>query len=198
MPQGRTVVFTPALYRPPAALRQFCDAARAVLRQHADPLGLDAVRAYFRELYWLKGSAALDNATLHTGRYPILAALAESASSLDFPFASIGEAFRMIDDAMEPIIVSYCESADDRTVAELIRSLAHADRPGPIARRLQAYVVPVPKAIRSGMIASGAVQSVNAQFGDRFVYLVNESLYDEATGLRLDDPTFRTAEANIL
>lgn len=197
--RGRTVVFVPAAHRPPAALRQFCDATRSVLRQSGDALGLDAVRAYFRELYWLKGPDKLDDARLQGRSYPILTAISECASptSWNFPFASIADAFRMIDDAMEPIVVPYREGPDDRTVDQLIAALKHAERPGGLMRRLQPYAVPVPGAIRSRLIASGAVQAVNPSLGDRFVYLVSESLYDEKMGLCLDDPTSRTAEENI-
>lgn len=197
LPEGRTVVFTSASHRPPAALRQFCSATRSVLRQHDDALGLDAVRTYFRELYWLKGADALDSAILRQRPYPILNSIAACASSLDFPFADIAEAFRLIDDVMEPVIVPYRQNANDRDIDELLSRLAHVDRPGSLARRLQPYVVPVPGAVRSRLLASGAIQPANALLGDRFLKLVNESLYDDVTGLRLDDPTFRAAEDNI-
>ena len=45
--------------KPPRALEAFAQATRRPAR-HDDPLRLDAVRAYFQELYWQKGEAALD------------------------------------------------------------------------------------------------------------------------------------------
>ncbi len=48
------------------------------------------------------------------------------------------------------------------------------------------------------MLASGAVQPVASdKYGDRFCQVVAVSLYDAATGLRLD-PTYRDAETNII
>ena len=89
---GRTVVFEPAEAEPPAALKAFWQAARPVLRQHDDPLTLDAVQHYFRELYWQKGDAAFDTAAVD-GRPGILAAIAERAPDGRFPFASISCSF---------------------------------------------------------------------------------------------------------
>jgi CRISPR-associated endonuclease/helicase Cas3 len=68
-----------------------------------------------------------------------------------------------------------------------------------VSRRLQQYVVPVPAWVRAEMIAQGAVQCIRPNdYGDRFAVLENRALYDPHTGLRLDDPTWRDAEANIL
>ncbi|WP_204325596.1 hypothetical protein, partial [Stenotrophomonas maltophilia] len=72
-------------------------AAAGPVGRHADPLGLDAVHDYFSELYWQKGEAARDAARVGE-RVGILPAISERASDLAFPFKSIAEAFRMIDD----------------------------------------------------------------------------------------------------
>ena len=56
---GRTVVFEPAEAKPPKELTAFWQAARPVLRRHDDPLTLDAVQHYFRELYWQKGECRI-------------------------------------------------------------------------------------------------------------------------------------------
>ena len=42
-------------HRAPPEVGQFADAARTVMREHDDPLAEDAIRAYFRELYWTRG-----------------------------------------------------------------------------------------------------------------------------------------------
>ncbi len=66
---GRAVVFEPAEAEPPKELTAFWQAARPVLRRHDDPLTLDAVRDYFRELYWQRGGdAAFDAAQIVAGR----------------------------------------------------------------------------------------------------------------------------------
>ena len=59
----------------PDALRDFRQAACSVLRDSPDPLGLDAVAAYFRLLYFSKGIEALDGTEVG-GRTGILPAIA--------------------------------------------------------------------------------------------------------------------------
>ena len=59
---GRVVVFTPADKKPPRAMSAFQQAAAPVLRDAADPLGLEAVGDYFRLLYSQQDPRALDSA----------------------------------------------------------------------------------------------------------------------------------------
>jgi CRISPR-associated endonuclease/helicase Cas3 len=97
---GRVVVFEPAEAKPPRALAAFTQATEAVMRGHADPLTLQAVQDYFAHVYWQKGDAALDAATINN--VPgILRAIEERATTLDFPFESIADAFRMMACAAE-------------------------------------------------------------------------------------------------
>ncbi|MGL1493905.1 hypothetical protein ACSTIK_00270, partial [Vibrio parahaemolyticus] len=80
----------------PPIIESFYAPAREVLRKNRDdPLGLDAVQAYYSELYWRKGAEALDAAKRPDGAgYPILPALAQTAKDMTWPFADIAEAFR--------------------------------------------------------------------------------------------------------
>lgn len=194
---GRTVLFESAEHRNPPIIESFYEPARAVLRKDwGDPLGLDAVRAYYSELYWRKGHEALDAAKLLNGtRYSILPALAETSGGMNWPFSDIAEAFRMIDDGMDPVIIPY-----DDGVRKEIGALREAPfPPAGATRRLQRYIVPVPARVRSAMIAQGTVRLIRPEdYGDRFAVLANESLYDPQAGLRLDDPTWRAAEQNII
>jgi CRISPR-associated endonuclease/helicase Cas3 len=193
---GRTVLFESAQHKTPRIIESFYEPARDVLRRNwNDPLGLDAVRAYYEELYWRKGHAALDAAKLPNGEtYPILASLALAEKDMSWPFADVATAFRMIDDVMDPVIIPY-----DDSVKRDIDALNGAPfPPAGVTRRLQRYVVPVPSRVRAEMIAVGAVQLIKPEeYGDRFALLANESLYDPQAGLRLDDPTWRKAEWNV-
>lgn len=46
---------------------------------------------------------------------------------------------------------------------------------------------------------SGAVQAIRpTHYGDRFVVLESMSLYDDAVGLGLDEPTWRSSESNVM
>ena len=192
---GRTVVFEAAGHKTPPMIDAFYGPARQVLRREdMDALGLDAIADYYRELYFRQGYQALDSSSLDGGVFPIIREIRDRARTFDFPFARIARAFRMIDDAMDPVIVPQDEEA--RTAIDAIR---HADFPPAGAqRKLQQYTVPVPAPARAAMLASGAVQAVRPEdYGDRFVVLESPSLYDPDLGLRLDDPVWRSSESNI-
>ncbi|WP_136163470.1 CRISPR-associated endonuclease Cas3'' [Sphingomonas flavalba] len=202
---GRTVVFEPAPVegrKPvPDMIKPFYQAAKSVLRtRNGDVLGLDAVREYYRWLYWEQGYDALDAATLDGARFPIMSAIRDTARKLEFPFARIARAFRMIDDAMDPVIVPWGENEEGRGEIEtLIRDME--DRPflpAGAQRKLQQYIVPVPAKAREKLLSAGAAQAIRPDdYGDRFVVLRNQSLYDPAVGLRFDDPTWRSIEDNL-
>src|SRR3546814_15693696 len=102
-------------------IRPFYQAAKNVLRADSgDVLGLEAVRAYYRWLYWAQGHAALDAAILESAPFQIIPAIRDTARKPDFPFASIARAFCMIADFMDPFIGPWGEDVSERT--ELDRS----------------------------------------------------------------------------
>ena len=193
-PWGDVFVFEPAAgegRKPPPEIAQFADAARSVMRRYRDePTSLDAVHAYFRELYWSKGDAALDTKQ-------ILRQCA--ARRQDFPFETIAREFRLIEDTQTPVVVPWRgEDGRDDVAARLLRELEHVSRPGRIARKLQPYVVQVRPRQRDALIATGAARVIReADFERQFVELENLDLYDEHVGLKSDDPTFRTAEGLV-
>jgi CRISPR-associated endonuclease/helicase Cas3 len=191
---GRVVVFTPADHKLPRAFTPYRDSARGPLKM-AEPLGLAAVQKYFQELYFNRGYEALD--TVEIDDQPgILPAIARTAPALDFPFASIAAGFRMIDETMRPVIVRWAEQLGE--VDQLLAALRGSDvPPGRIVRKLQQYSVPIPEAVWKRFLGTGALQPVNPVFGDRFMVVSSDGLYDDRTGLRLDDPTARTAEENV-
>jgi CRISPR-associated endonuclease/helicase Cas3 len=194
---GRVVVFEPAEAKPPAALKAFWQAASPVLRGHDDPLTLDAVWGYFRELYWQKGEAAFDTACID-GRPGILPAIAERAPEARFPFASIATAFRMIDDIMEPVVVPWRTRADDYDAESVLNRIAGMERPlARDLRQLQQYTVPIPPRAREAWLAVGVLRPVHSALGDALLRFDNLDYYDPQTGVRLD-PSFRSPEANII
>lgn len=199
---GRTVVFEPAPVagrKPvPHAIEPFYGAARQVLRQESgDVLGLDAIRDYYKALYWRRGHETLDQAQLDRAPYQIIAEIRRSADprGWNFPYRTISNAFRMIDETMEPVIVPWDDDA--RAIIDELRFAEFP--PSGVQRRLQQYVVPVPARVRAGMLASGVLEPVKPDYGDRFIALSAKhlDLYDEALGLRMDDPGWRSSEDNV-
>ena len=196
---GRTVVFEPADHKIPPMILPFYQAARNVLRREGiDLLGLDAVRDYYRWLYWEQGHAALDAASFEGAPFPIIPAIRDTAQAAAFPFARIARAFRMIDDVMDPVIIPWDDKA--HKAIDSLRYLPDGDMlPRGVQRTLQQYVVPVPAQARGKLLASNAAQAIRPElYGDRFVVLENRPLYDDAFGLRLTDPTWRSSESNMI
>lgn len=193
LPAGRVVVFTPQEDKVPHSLKRFRQAAQGVLGRTEDPLGLEAIRAYFQALYWTQGDEALD-ATMVDGYRGVLPALAEGRRSGEFPFRSLSEAFRLIDETMLPVVVAW-----DSEAKELLRKIEAMDRPLPAdLRKLQPYTVSVPRQARAQWLATGALRPVHVGLGDALLTFVAEAPYDQQTGLRLGDSALlRRVEENV-
>jgi CRISPR-associated endonuclease/helicase Cas3 len=189
---GRLVVFDPADAKPPAALLAFQQVARPILRDSTDPLGLDAVRDYFRALYAQKGFRALDSKFVGD-RQGILAALEEGGPGWRFPFEGIADAFRMIDEAMRPVVVPWGGG-----IARLERLARSQGSPGGLLRRLQPYTVGIPARVHADWLAAGVLVPARRDLGEAVLRLDKlRPLYTRATGLDLSNPAYRSSEENI-
>ncbi|MEX1032780.1 MAG: CRISPR-associated endonuclease Cas3'' [Cellvibrionaceae bacterium] len=160
----------------PPELEQYAQSARAILRQYGEnALSLEAIRAYFQELYWQKGDQTLDT-------YNLLG-LVEAGRQDNIPFELLDEKFRMIESAMVPVIIPF--DGDARNALERLR---YTERCGAIARQLQPYLVQIPDRALKELANVGAVQPVQPdRFGDQFMELVNMDLYDKRYGLSWSD-----------
>lgn len=197
---GRVVVFAPSEGHCQHDIKLRWQAAQPVLKKYADPLGLDAVQHYFSELYWRKGDANKEFDKMPVGAYPgILPAIRESAADLSFPFKSIAEAFRMIEDIMESVIVPWRAGPEDDEAEALLARIAAQERPHPAdLRRLQQYVVPIPKRARDEWLARGVLTPVHPALGEAMLRFADLSHYRAQTGIDLEDTTYRAAEENVL
>lgn len=196
--KGRVVVFEPAVAKTQHELARRWGAAKPQLGRHVDPIGLDAVRDYFAELYFIKGDEALDDAEIEGRGRGVLAAIA-SAQGFGFPFASIAKAFRFIDEeAMEPVVVPWRADPDDRDADRLLDRISAT--PAPLTRdmrALQQYVVPIPARSRAQWLADGVLRPVHPALGDVVLRFDNLAHYREETGVDLGDPTYRAADQNL-
>lgn len=175
-------------WAPPPELKQFAEVFRSVQRRHdgEDLLNLEAIRAYFRELYWKKGPLELD-------AHDLMGLLKRSKAD-SLPFETLAEKFKVIETAMRPVIVPYDPEARDA-----LRALEFAESCGGIARRLQPYLVQVPRLACDALEAAGAIQPVAEQrYGRQFVQLVNPDLYSSQFGLHWENPVFVRAESLII
>jgi CRISPR-associated endonuclease/helicase Cas3 len=179
-PSGRVVVFAPAERQLPKNLITFRDAARLAL-QMPEPLGLDAVQSYFKALYFNRGYEALDGLVIdeRRGVLPVI-----KDARLDIPFAAIADKFSLIDDKMRSVIVDWRGGA--KAALEALRNAPVPPR-GTL-RKLQQFAVPVPAAMWRALRANGGIQPVRPDvYGERFMVVMSEGLYDEASGLRAED-----------
>lgn len=173
-------------WAPPPELKQYAQAAREVLRQiDGDPLSPEAIERYFSLLYWQKGSDALDA--------PNLMGQLKDSRPESLPMEMLATKFRMIDSVQMPVIVPY-----DGDAREALRALEFAEGCGGLARKLQPYLVQLPRQGFDALYKAGAVVPVKPErWGNQFMVLAHEGLYDRHFGLSWDDPTFiRTEHLN--
>lgn len=172
MAVGEVYVFAAEKAPPAGELRRAAEEGQVVLRAFADPLSPEAVTAYFEALYWRVGPEALDKRTDRVAG--IFAALQAGANTLDFPFRTVSQEFRMIESVCEPVIIPWGEEGED-----LVRGLEHAEHTGRLARRAQRYTVQVPSRARAALVAAGDVTCVQ----ERFYVLTRLERYDDEEGL---------------
>jgi CRISPR-associated endonuclease/helicase Cas3 len=185
--ESEVLIFEPANdeYAPPPELKQFAGAAREILRHYADdPLAPAAIESYFRLLYWQKGEEQLDAGNL-------LGQLATSGVDA-LPFEMLADRFRMIETAQLPVIVPFDDEA-----REALEGLRYAERVGRLARRLQPYIVQLPRQAFEVLRANGAVQPVGPdKYGEQFMELVWwPHAYDPRFGLSWNEAVFNKNEA---
>jgi len=162
----------------------------AVMRLTADSfsddlLSTQAVAAYFAELYQLKGKELDHKQILQMHR--------NAGQSLDFPFQTIADKFRMIESHMQPLIIPFDGEAEN-----LISSLHHADHLGGLLRKLQPYTVQIPEKALAALYKAGRIEPINEKnFGKQFYTLIGLDLYDEVAGLSWEDTTFLKGESLV-
>lgn len=163
------------------------DMGRMVSAHERDLLSLDAIEAYFAEVYWRAGRR-LDERN-------ILDDFAITGRRTDFAFREAAKKFRMIESTMVPVIIPI-----DDTAKKSVNELAIEKIPsGVIARKLQSYIVQVPPKARDLLIHNGhaAFERPDVR-GDQFAVLKDVEFYTKETGLLWEDGEYLAAEANII
>lgn len=176
-------------WAPPPELRQFAQATREVLRQpqyRDDPLAPPSIEAYFRQLYWQKGDEELD-------AHGLLALCARSRID-SLPLETLAAKFRMIDSVQMPVIVPFDDEARGH-----IEGLRYAEKSGGLARKLQPYLVQLPRQGFEALRKVGAIQPIAPEkWGEQFMELVNRDLYSAEFGVWWEEPTFMSAANTII
>lgn len=191
---GRVVVFTPAEEKGAQSLRIFQQAMRHVVDGgYDDLLGLDANRAYFKEVYFQKGVAALDALEIDD-LVGVMHSVSTGTENLNYRFETIAKAFRLIEDVMEPVVVPYDERA--RAILDELKSGVR-----PQARHLrglQAYTVTIPKKARDEWLALRVIEAPHPELGEALLAFDDLAHYREATGVDVLDLGYRDSSSNII
>lgn len=151
MEKGTLTVFIPPSRPPVGVLRQAAGIGTRLLGENVtDPLAPHRFTAFFRELYWLQGEERLDAQNILKELKP--------DSELRFSFRSAAEKFKLIDDtAQAPVIVTYGEEG-----AKLVGQLSSLGPERWLLRKLQRYVVNLPKHLHKRLLAEGAIREIHA------------------------------------
>lgn len=187
MDESLLTVFTSADYPVPREVQSLIgDMARMWEAHSDDPLSLDAIEAYFAEVYF-RMDGRLDGKK-------ILPRLSVSRSGTNFAFRSIAEDFRMIDSTMVPVVIPLGAAKAE------VAKLGVAEIPsGVLARALQRYVVLVPPKARQKLIDCGKAHFAHPDLReDQFVILNNPELYHYDSGLWWEDAEYLTDEQTMI
>lgn len=181
---GRLYVFMPEDGLPAGHFRQNAQISELVLHElEGRILDSETVRAYFKELYWLKDRGG----GLDTER--IMQLFAAAAVSGDFPFKTVAGLYRLIRDAQIPVIVPF----DDKA-AGLCEKLRYNTSPGALLRRLQPYTVQVYPRVLAGLEEAGYIEGLQDDRYYVFTEIGRREAYDEHFGLNPDMKEFYEVE----
>jgi CRISPR-associated endonuclease/helicase Cas3 len=175
--ESLVTVFRAPDHAPPREIAGFVADLGRVADRHDDLMGPAAIADYFGEVYWRK-DAALD-------RDRVLEAFRLSGREPDFDYRRVGERFRLVESEMTPVIVPTDEVARD-----VLRALSAENPipPGAGARRLQPYLVQIPRKAFGELVALGHVRFVREdRYEHQFAEMITLRLYTSESGLRWEE-----------
>lgn len=131
-----------------------------VFERSMDPLGLEGVKEYFTSLYDID-AAELDSEG-------ILDDIREQEKMLRFPFRTIADKFKLIDNNTSTIVIPW-----DENCKKMLDDAAYSLFPGSYARKLQRYGVEVYQNEFNELIENRALEVIGGKF-----YVLQEDMFD--------------------
>ncbi len=166
--------------RPKGYLQRTALIGEGIAENYADVISLDAVKAYFEQLYKVEGNAkgVLDKLGIMElfNVYP--------PDKEDFAFKTCAEQFSLINNSTYGVIIPYDDAARG-----LIHSLRHTDFPAAYLRKLQNYTVNLYEQDYLTLYNKGALESIGGAD-----MLMDETRYNADEGLIID----KEAEARFV
>jgi len=160
-----------------------------MIDRHDDLLSLDAIEAYFEEVYWRIGEKLDAKRILSNFKFSRF----EGQPGTDFAYRTVAEEFRMIESGLAPVIIAF-----DEVSKKAVHDLGiEAISSGGIAKRLQTYIVQVPPKARDLLIRNGHVVFERPDYrGDQFAVLKSGSFYKPEVGLVWENAEYLAEEQN--
>jgi CRISPR-associated endonuclease/helicase Cas3 len=163
---------SPYVKRTPAYIQQGVDVARKILREYEiDPVSLDAIDAYFAEMYGMQSENAYD-------AIGILNYFEKRTGELNFDFRTAAERFKLIEDDTVPVIIPF----DERAVS-LLKEIRSSRFPSNYSRQLQVYTVNIYEREFQSMQSLGLIDA----YSDTYAVLNDMTYYDAETGLLIPE-----------
>ena len=156
---------------PPLLFRAAIGAAREALGEGRDPAAPETMARYFRSLRSLTGDA-LD-------KQGVIKAFTQGIEGCEFPFRTVAEKFRLIDQNTYTIYIPYGEGT------ALIQRLQDGECSRELYRKLGRYAVSVYDKHFQALYHTGALLTVPALDSDSAI-LTDMGLYNELMGLSLE------------
>ncbi|NLG99047.1 MAG: CRISPR-associated helicase Cas3' [Chloroflexi bacterium] len=175
-PTGTLLVFEPDsehARKTPLYIRQSADIARRILDKYPDPISIEAVRAYFTEIYQHQAPQNFDSRN-------ILGCFEKHTPAPDFDFQTAAENFKLIGENTVGVIIPF-----DETAEQYLQELRTSPFPYSVLRKLQPYTVNIYEQEYQALVNSGAIDL----YCERFAVLIDPQHYDPHTGLVIPEIT---------
>lgn len=168
LPYGTVNVFSPEdTYRCKEYLGTIAAIGESILEEeNTEFLKLATMSKYFRKLFDIA-----DN----NDKFNILPLCNQRGIDMQFPFGSIRQAFKMIDNQGVSVIIPY-----DSKARQLIQELEYVESVAGVLKQLTAYTINVTPMNLKHLMNEGVLKLID----DQIFVLENEMFYDTAVGLK--------------
>ena len=156
--------------KPINTLKQPIEAGKKALDKFSDILSCEAIKFYFRELFFVKGAKELDAKNI-MGDFK-----KSNRGNYSFEYKTAAEKFNFIENNTFPVVIPFDEKA-----VELIDKVKYAEFPKKYLRQLQPYTVNLYQPDYAALISKGSVDNFTS---DLIAVLINpDENYDKQTGI---------------
>jgi len=166
--QSKVYIFS-TLGGVPKGIEQNVAAYEYAVRNHEDIASLESIKAYFEQLRYFIGAEGLDKGSIVQDFNGGIKA------GMSFPFKTVAQAFRLIDQNTKNIIVPVEEEA-----IALIDRIRQGERSREVFRAIQKYSVSLYDTDLKNLLGVGAVESI-----DEEIHILSAQYYSEQYGVEL-------------